>query len=88
MNGSDRTWESGMDKNKATHEETTITTDNDGFALGSTWHSTEDGLDKVLGIVLLLEHLDLLSKTRGSWLLTRVGLGLDSVNFSGPAWYE
>lgn len=72
----------------ATYEETTVTTDDDGLALRSTWHSAEDGLDKVLGVVLLLEDLDLLTETRGTWLLARVGLCLNSVDFSGPALHQ
>jgi hypothetical protein len=40
-------------------------------------------LNKVLGVVFLLEDLDSLSQTRGSWLLARVGLGGDGLNV-GP----
>ena len=78
----------GLGEGSATHEESTITTDDDSFALGSTWHGGEGGLDKVLGVVLLLEHLDLLSKTRGTWLLARVDLCLDCFDFVGPASYQ
>jgi hypothetical protein len=67
-----------------THKVSTVTTDNDGLSLGSTRHSAEDGLDKVLGVMVLLEHLDLLTETRGTGLLARMRLGLDSVDLGRP----
>lgn len=57
--------------------ESPITTDNERLALASTGHGGECCLDKVFGIVLLLEYLDLLSKARGTGLLARERLGGD-----------
>lgn len=64
-------------KGPSTHEEPSIPSDDDGLPLRTTRHSTEDRLDKVFGVMLLLEDLDLLPETRSTGLLARVGLGLD-----------
>lgn len=69
----------------ATHKVSSVTSNDDCLAFGSSWHGTEDGLNKVLSVMLLLEHLDLLSKTRGTRLLTRVGFRLNGVDFDRPA---
>lgn len=51
----------------------TVTTNNNGLALGTSRHSREDGLNKVLSVVFLLEDLDLLSKTGSTGLLACQG---------------
>lgn len=56
-----------------THIVSTVTTNNNGLALRTSRHSREDGLNKVLGVVLLLEDLDLLSKAGSTGLLACQG---------------
>jgi hypothetical protein len=69
---------------KLAHEESTISTNDDSLALRAAWHGAEDGLNKVLGVVFLLEHLDLLPQTRSTWLLARVGFRGDGFDFVRP----
>jgi hypothetical protein len=64
-------------------EVSSVTTNNESLAFGSTGHGGQGSLDKVLGVVLLLEDLDSLSQTGGSGLLARVGLSGDGLNV-GP----
>lgn len=56
-----------------THEVSSITTNNNGLALRTSRHSGEDGLNKIFGVVLLLEDLDPLSKTGRTGLLACQG---------------
>ena len=68
-----------------THKVSTVTSDDDGLALRAAGHGGEDGLDEVLGVVLLLEHLDLLPQTGRPGLLARERLGGDAGDFGRPA---
>lgn len=43
---------------------TAVTTDDEESTLGTLWDRLEDAGDERLGVVLLLEDLDLLTKTR------------------------
>ena len=62
-------------------EESPVPTDDDCFALGSTGHGGEDRLDKVLGVVRLLEDFHLFAKPRCARLLARIRLGGDGGDF-------
>lgn len=61
-------------------EVATIASNNQGGTLGTGGDGVKGGLDKVLGVVLLLEDLDTLTETAGAWALAIEGLcgnGLD-----------
>ena len=56
-------------KRKVAHEEPSVTSDDERLSFRTTGHGAQDSLDEVLGIVFLLEDLDLLPQTRSSGLL-------------------